>query len=73
MAYLRKNHLAIAGTLFVIAALLFFSGLAPCSAECFFLGAAVEVAAWVSPIQAPHQALSTEGGRGDDRLQKRCF
>jgi hypothetical protein len=48
MTYLRKNHLAIAGLLFVIAALLYFSGLALAAQSVFFLGAAVEIAAWVS-------------------------
>jgi len=48
MAYLRRNHLAIAGTLFAIAAVLYFSGLVLAAESVFFLGAAVEIAAWVS-------------------------
>jgi hypothetical protein len=48
MAYLRKNHLAIAGTLFVIAILLYIAGLGFAAEGVFFLGAAVEFAAWVS-------------------------
>ena len=48
MAYLRKNHLAIAGTLFVIAAVLYVVGLGLAAQGVFFLGAAVELVAWVS-------------------------
>ena len=71
MTYLRKNHLAIAGTLFVIAALLYFAGLAFAAQSVFFLGAAVEVSAWVSLSRhltkpaAPKEEGVTSSSRND--------
>ena len=63
MAFLRRNHFAIAGTLFVIAGVLYVAGLGLAAESVFFLGAAVEVAAWVSlsrHLTKPKQSKTEE-------------
>ena len=44
----QRDHLAVAGVLFVVATALYIAGLHSEAVALFVLGAAVEVAAWVA-------------------------